>query len=324
MEAVARQFATDEHVLVIRNGYFSYRWTEIFEFGGIPHSHTVLKARPNSESSPAHQQYTPPSIEKVLAAIDRERPKVLFAPHVETSTGIMLPDEYIQQMAQAMHGVGGMVVLDCIASGSIWIDMVALGVDVLISAPQKSWTAPPCAALVLMNSKAHSEMLKKEETSFAMSLKRWSAVMEAYKQGTWAYHTTPPTDALRDLQEVSVEMLNIGLDKLKNYQFDLGIEARGLLDSKGLTSVAAPGFQAPSVLVYYSPSDTIENPLMVRLFHQQGLQIAMGVPWMLDEPVGLKSFRIGLFGLDKLENIPRTIGMLKVAVDHVLSETASV
>jgi alanine-glyoxylate transaminase/serine-glyoxylate transaminase/serine-pyruvate transaminase len=337
MEAVARQFAQNEHVMVIRNGWFSYRWTEIFEMGssepgveaggvgaGIPTSHTVLKAQPvpvpgndTGSSNTKTTHFAPHPIQDVVSRIHQERPAVLFAPHVETSTGMMLPDEYIQKAAQAMHDIGGLFVLDCIASGTVWVDMKALGVDVLISAPQKGWTGPPCAALVMMSDRAVARMSQTSETSFSMSLKRWAALMDTYEKGGFAYHTTMPTDALRDFHEISVETLRFGLPELKTAQLNLGWWARGTLDRKGLVSVAAPGFQAPGVLVYYSPSQT-DNPVMMSSFKAQGLQIAMGVPWKIDEPEGLKTFRIGLFGLDKLGKPDETIRVMEEALDQVL------
>lgn len=318
MESAARQFATDEHVLVIRNGWFSYRWTEIFDMGKIPKSHTVLKAKPTAGSAD-NPHFAPHPIEDVVKTIHDERPAVVFAPHVETSTGMILTDEYIRAASTAVHDVGGIFVLDCIASGTIWADMKNLGVDVLISAPQKGWTGPPCAALIGLSQKAVDVMQQKSETSFCLSLKRWSTLMDTYENGSFAYHTTMPTDALRDFHEISVETLEFGLPELKEAQYKLGTQARALLESKGLKSVAAPGFQAPGVLVYYSP-DAVDNPVMMQSFKKEGLQIAMGVPWKIDEPEGLKTFRIGLFGLDKLGNIPRTVEILDEALSHVLTE----
>jgi alanine-glyoxylate transaminase/serine-glyoxylate transaminase/serine-pyruvate transaminase len=325
MEAVARQFATDEHVMVLRNGWFSFRWTEIFEMGGdhhhIPKSHTILKAQPEAAKDGSdHVHFAPHPVDQVIAKIMEERPAVLFAPHVETSTGMMLPDEYIKQVSQAMHDVGGLFVLDCIASGTVWADMDDLGVDCLITAPQKGWTGPPCAALVMLSAKAAEVMNTKQETSFSMSLKRWGAIMDTYEKGGFGYHTTMPTDALRDFHEISVETLKFGLPELKEAQLHLGWKSRAILDSKGLTSVAAPGSQAPGVLVYYSPEGA-DNPAMMNRFKEQGLQIAMGVPWKIDEPEGLKTFRIGLFGLDKLGDIEGTTKTMEIALDKVLEES---
>jgi len=327
MEAVARQFATDEHVMVIRNGWFSFRWTEIFDIGGpgksIPKSHTVLKARPQSSTDgSSHSQYAPYPIDEVVAKIHDEKPKVLFAPHVETSTGMMLPDDYIRKAAAAMHEVGGLFVLDCIASGTVWADMKDLGVDVLISAPQKGWTGPAAVALVMMSDEAAAKVGTTQETSFSMSLKRWSAIMDAYEKGGFGYHTTMPTDALRDFHEISVETLQVGLPELKDMQLNLGTAARDALNDRGLTSVAAPGYQAPGVLVYYSPIGQ-ENPVMMQKFKGKGMQIAMGVPWRIDEPQGLQTFRLGLFGLDKMGNIPETVSMMETALDSVLTDISN-
>ncbi|GAX26296.1 hypothetical protein FisN_16Lh133 [Fistulifera solaris] len=320
MESVARQYATNEHVMVIRNGWFSYRWTEIFDMGHICHSHTVLKAEPTGTVN-GHTQFAPHDIDKVVTAIYNERPAVVFAPHVETSTGMMLSDDYIARVTEAVHNVGGLFVLDCIASGTVWVDMKALGVDVLITAPQKGWTGPPCAALVQLSQKAVEKLQTTTETSFSLSLKRWSAIMDTYEKGGFGYHTTMPTDALRDFHEISVETLTFGLPNLREAQLSLGKQARDMLDSKGLVSVAAPGAQAPGVCVYYSPANT-DNPVMMQQFKQQGLQIAMGVPWKIDEPEGLKTFRIGLFGLDKLGNIPHTMSLLESSLDVVMSDLA--
>lgn len=324
MEAVARQFATNEHVMVVRNGWFSFRWTEIFDMGGensIPASHTVLKAQPQETADPEcpHVQYAPVPIAELVEKIRKERPAVLFAPHVETSTGIILPDDYIRKASEAMHNIGGLFVLDCIASGTVWADMKNLGVDVVISAPQKGWTGPCCAALVMMSERAATKMQTTTETSFSMSLKRWSAIMDTYEAGGFGYHTTMPTDGLRDFHEISVETLKFGLPELKEAQLKLGKEARAALNNRGLISVAAPGFQAPGVLVYYSPIGT-ENPVMMNKFKAHGLQIAMGVPWRIDEPDGLKTFRMGLFGLDKLGGIQQAVDVLTAALDPVLAE----
>jgi aspartate aminotransferase-like enzyme len=326
MEAVARQFATDRHVMVLRNGWFSFRWTEIFDMGGIgksiPRSHTVLKAQPINkpdEHKDGHIQFQPYPVEEVVKRIKEERPAAFFAPHVETSTGMILPDNYIRRISQAMHEVGGILVLDCIASGAIWVDMKDLGIDVVVSAPQKGWTGPACAALVMLSERARDLMNQTQETSFSMSLKRWSAIMDTYEKGGFGYHTTMPTDALRDFHEISVETMKFGIPELKEAQASLGKQAHDILSSKGLTSVASKGFQAPGVLVYYSPTG-VENPAMMMKFKSQGLQIAMGVPWRIDEPEGLKTFRVGLFGIDKMKNIPKALCTFEDALDNVLTD----
>lgn len=323
MEAVARQFVTGEHAMVIRNGWFSFRWTEIFDMGGentITASHTVLKAQPQPAADGSeHMQYAPYPIDDVVKKIREEKPAALFAPHVETSTGMMLPDDYIKKAADAVHEVGGLFVLDCIASGTVWADMKDLGVDVVISAPQKGWTGPCCAALVMMSERAVEKLQTTEETSFSMSLKRWSAIMDTYEAGGFGYHTTMPTDGLRDFHEISVETLKYGLPELKEDQLNLGWMARKAMDSRGLTSVAAPGYQAPGVLVFYSPLG-VENPVMMNTFKTHGLQIAMGVPWRIDEPDGLKTFRMGLFGLDKVGNPEDTVAVMASSLDRVLAD----
>lgn len=312
-------------------------------------THTVLAAQPittmdhntKDDIQTLQPQYQPMPIEQVIEHIHKERPAVFFCPHVETSTGIILPDSYIEQIADAMHSINGLLVLDCIASGCIWIDMKALGVDVLITAPQKGWSGPPCAAFVCMSTRAMEKLQDQppnQETSFSLSLKRWSTVMDAYvKKGSFAYHTTMPTDALRDFHEVMGELLSIGTDKLKERQALLGQNVRHLFSHKyALRSVAAPGYDAPGVLVYYSPGiNIIENPKMMQLFqttnatatsldHPQmstrPLQIAMGVPWKLSEPNGLKTFRIGLFGIDKLMHIDDTIQTIDTKMGQVYQQ----
>mmetsp|Transcript_9286 Transcript_9286/g.14299 ORF Transcript_9286/g.14299 Transcript_9286/m.14299 type:complete len:428 (+) Transcript_9286:81-1364(+) len=324
MEAVARQFALGEHVMVIRNGWFSFRWTEIFDMGGvnsISRSHTVLKAQPQkAEGDNPHFHYAPHAVDDVVSKILEEKPAVVFAPHVETSTGMILSDNYIKKVTAAVHKVGGIFVLDCIASGTVWTDMKDLDVDVVISAPQKGWTGPACAALIMMSDLAVEKMMMKNEDSFSLSLKRWSAIMDTYENGGFGYHTTMPTDALRDFHEISVETLKYGLPKLKAGQIELGKVARDALEARGLISVSAPGAQAPGVLVFYSPAGT-DNPVMMSRFKEQGLQIAMGVPWRIDEPDGLQTFRIGLFGLDKIGDIKGTVATMESALDAVLSNS---
>lgn len=336
MESVARQLATDRHVMVLRNGYFSYRWTEIFAAQPIPRSHTVLKAQPTSDSmgpkssitgdnplTLTRQQYEPHPVDRVVARIRQEKPAVVFAPHVETSTGIMLPDYYIRRVSVAIHEVGGLWVLDCIASGTVFVDMKELGVDIVIAAPQKDWTSPPGSALVLLSNRAIEWMdkHKTKATSFSLSLTEWFRVMEAYSHGGFAYHTTPPTDALRVFQRVSVEMMEFGLPELKDALIDMGNRARLMMEKKGLISVAASGYQAPGVLVYYSPSNADDDEEIVSLFQEEGLQIAKGVAsWMIDEAPNLKTFRVGLFGLDKLLKEDAKLIILEDAIDNVLQK----
>ncbi len=313
MEAVARQFAINKQCLVIRNGWFSFRWTQIFDACGIPSGSTVLKARRVANGRQA--AFAPPPIEEVVATIKAKKPDVVFAPHVETASGILLPDAYLRKIADAVHAEGGLFVLDCIASGTIWVDMQAAGVDVLISAPQKGWSASPCCALVMLSALAREKIDSTTSTSFACDLRKWLQIMEAYEQGGHAYHATMPTDALVTLRDVMQETAVYGFDKVRAEQQELGDRVRALLTGKGFQSVAAEGFQAPSVVVSYTDDDAIRS---AERFVQAGLQVAAGVPLQCDEPGDFKTFRIGLFGLDKLHNIERTVTSLANALDQIL------
>ena len=313
MEAVARQFATGRHVLVIRNGWFSYRWTQILEMGAIPASSTVLKARRTGEGPKA--PFAPAPIDEVVARIAAERPAVVFAPHVETSAGMILPDDYLRAVADATHAVGGLFVLDCIASGTVWVDMAATGVDVLVSAPQKGWSGPPCCGLVMLSERARAAIETTTSTSFACDLRKWLSIAETYESGAIAYHATMPTDALAVLRDVMVETRAIGFARLKDAQIELGRQARALLASKGFPSVAADGYGAPGVIVSYTDDAQIQSGAKLKA---QGLQIAAGVPLQCDEGPDFRTFRIGLFGLDKLGNVPRTIDHLDRALSHIV------
>ena len=312
MEAVARQFATDRKCLVIRNGWFSYRWSQIFEMGGIAKEEFVLKARPigNEPISP----YAPAPIEEVVAAIRKHRPGLVFAPHVETSSGMMLPDDYIRSVASAAHDVGALFVLDCIASGAVWVDMRATGVDILVSAPQKGWSGSPCCGLVMLSDSARTAIDATTSSSFACDLKKWLEIMEAYEGGAHAYHATLPTDGLRALRDVMQEAEELGLAELKSRQLELGRRVRDLLRTQGILSVAAPGFEAPGVVVSYTGVAAMKNRSRVR---EAGLEIAAGVPLMCDEPETFKTFRIGLFGLDKLKDMDRTVATLEQALNRL-------
>ena len=313
MEAVARQFATGKKCLVIRNGFFSFRWTQIFDMGGIPSSSTVLKARKTGEGS--QDPFAPTPIDEVIRTIAEVKPDIVFAPHVETSSGMLLPEDYLQQVAEAVHAQGGMFVLDCIASGTIWVDMKALGVDVLISAPQKGWSGSPCAAFVMMNEAARDAALSGSTSSFACDLGKWLEIMQAYENGAHAYHATMPTDALTVCRDVMQEAEAYGFDKVRAEQQELGDRVRALLADKGMQSVAAPGFEAPGVIVCYTDDPGISSGSK---FAAQGIQIAAGVPLQCDEPDDFRSFRLGLFGLDKLQNIDRTVAALDKALSEIL------
>ena len=310
MEAVARQFATGKPVLVIRNGWFSYRWTQIFEMGSIPSSSTVLKARQTGPGG-TRAAFAPPPIEEVVAAIRAEKPAVVFAPHVETSAGMMLPPDYLRAVGAAVREVGGLFVLDCIASGCIWVDMQDCNVDVLISAPQKGWSSTPCAGLVMLGERARAHIDQTTSTSYACDLRKWLSIMETYEGGGHAYHATMPTDGLRRLDEMMQEAEAFGFDRLKDAQTALGTQVRALLESKGFASVAAPGFQAPCVVVSYTDDPEIQNG---KKFMANGMQIAAGVPLQVDEPADFRTFRLGLFGLDKLQQVERSVASLADAI----------
>lgn len=312
MEAVARQFATGRKTLVIRNGWFSYRWTQIFDMGGIPAESVVLKARPTSDGSQA--PFAPPPIDEVVAAIREHRPEVVFAPHVETSSGMILPDAYLRAVADAVHAVGGLFVLDCIASGAIWVDMEATGVDILISAPQKGWSGSPCCALVMLGEAARARIDATTSTSFACDLKNWLQIMAAYEGGGHAYHATMPTDGLRRLRDIMRETEGRGFERVRAAQEELGARVRALLEAHGFRSVTAEGFKAPGVVVSYTDDDAIKSGTA---FAAAGLQTAAGVPLQCDEPADFKTFRIGLFGLDKLDDVDGTVARLQQALEAV-------
>jgi aspartate aminotransferase-like enzyme len=312
MEAVARQFASGKRALVIRNGWFSYRWTQIFEAGNIPSDARVLKARPIEAGNQPF--FAPPPVDEVVAAVREFKPDVVFAAHVETASGIRLPDDYIRAVADAVHAVGGLFVLDCIASGTIWVNMRDVHVDVLVSAPQKGWTSSACCGLVMLGEEARKRIETTQSTSFACDLRKWLGVMEAYEKGGHAYYTTLPTDSLTILRDVMAETEGYGFDRVRDEQQQLGDEVRKLLRRRGFKSVAAPGFEAPGVVVSYTSDEGIHT---TSKFTQVGLQAAAGVPLACDEPQGFKTFRIGLFGLDKLHNVQRTVDTLAQALDRM-------
>ncbi|KMW56774.1 Serine-pyruvate aminotransferase/archaeal aspartate aminotransferase [Candidatus Rhodobacter oscarellae] len=312
MEAVARQLAGDAKAMVIRNGWFSYRWTQIFEAGALPSEEIVMKARRTGNAVDA--PFAPAPIDEVVAKIAEERPEVVFAPHVETSSGMILPDGYLEAVAEAVHAVGGLFVLDCIASGCAWVDMRARGVDVLISAPQKGWSASPSAGLVMMNARAVERVKARQSSSFACDLGKWLAIMEAYLGGGHAYHATMPTDALRAFRDTMLETEQFGFDKLSEAQWAQGRRVRAALAARGIKSVAAEGFEAPGVVVSYTDDAEVQSG---RAFGALGMQIAAGVPLQCDEGPEYKSFRLGLFGLDKLYDVDASVARLEAALDQV-------
>ena len=312
MEAVARQFGNDAHALIVRNGWFSYRWTQIFEAGGFAADTTVCMARQAGNDVTA--AFAPAPIEEVTAKIREVKPDVVFAPHVETSAGLILPEDYVTAMAAAAHEVGALMVLDCIASGCAWIDMKATGVDVLISAPQKGWSASPSAGLVMLSGRALARLEETTSDSFALDLRKWHQIMLAYENGGHAYHATMPTDALRAFRDTMVETRDFGFERLRDAQWALGNGVRAMLAEKGIRSVAADGFGAPGVVVSYTDDPDIQNG---RKFAAQGMQIAAGVPLQCNEPEGFRTFRLGLFGLDKLYDVDAALGRLKAVLDRV-------
>ncbi len=312
MEAAARQFATGRKCAVIRNGWFSYRWTQIFEMGGISDDLHVIQGR--QLANEFEGSYAPPPIDEVVAWIRKEKPAVVFAPHVETSAGLILPPEYLRAVGEAVESVDGLFVLDCIASGAMWVDMVASKVDVLISAPQKGWSSSPCCALIAMSERARQKIEATQSTSYSCDLKKWLQIMETYEKGAHIYHTTMPTDSLRVLRDVMKETQAAGFANLKKNQEDLGLKVRALLEAKGFKSVAAPGFQAPCVVVSYTKDPDIQNG---KKFMALGMQTAAGVPLQVGERDDFRTFRIGLFGLEKLLNIDRTFGHLSSALDRL-------
>jgi aspartate aminotransferase-like enzyme len=324
MEAVARQFGTNQKCLVLRNGYFSYRWSQIFEMGSIPSEEIVIKGRPVEDTrNPA---YSPCPLDEVSQSIHQQRPSVVFAPHVETSSGMILPDGYIKAVADATHSVGGLFVLDCIASGCMWVDMTALGVDVLISAPQKGWSSSPCVGIVMLSKIARERLEQTKNTAFSLDLKKWIAVMEAYENGGHMYHSTMPTDSIIQFRDVLLETKAYGFERARQDQTVLGETVRRVLADKGFKSVAAPGFGAPGVVVSYTSDPAMKSGAK---FAALGMQIAAGVPLMLDDfttsSPDFCTFRLGLFGIDKLNHMQETIGRLEKALVALspLGETVS-
>ena len=318
MEAVANQLAKDQDCLIIRNGMFSYRWTQILEKGNLAKSSTVLNAQ--REDSDAPKPFSPVDIDEAVAQIKETKPAMVFAPHVETSAGMILPNDYIKALSEATHSVGGLLVIDCIASGCVWLDMKALGIDVLISAPQKGWSSTPCAGLVMMSDAAVQRVENTESNSFSLDLKKWLEIMRAYENGGHAYHATMPTDSLRQFRDTITESKKIGFDKLCDAQWELGNRVREVLQAKGIESVAAEGFKAPGVVVCYTDRDDMHKG---SAFAEAGVQIAAGVPLKVGEPDSFKTFRVGLFGLDKLTDIDGAVQRFESALRQVVAEQSA-
>lgn len=312
MEAVARQFARNEKVLVVRNGWFSYRWTQIFNQGVSPAHAEIVCALPDSDA--ADQQFSPAPLDDIIAKIHAEKPRLVVSPHVETSAGLLMPDAYLSAIADAAHQVGALFVLDCVASGALWVDMKSLGVDVLITAPQKGWTSTPCAGVVMLSEAALERLDKTNSDSFVLDVKKWHQIMTAYLNGGHAYHATMPTDGLSQFYDTMLEIQSFGFAKAKEAQIELGQTLRGIMEQRGYKSLAAAGFQSPSVIVSHTTRDDIKNGAA---FAAQGVQIAAGVPLECGESSEFKTFRIGLFGLDKLADIQGTIASFTESLDNV-------
>lgn len=311
MEAVARQLATGRRCLVVRNGLFSYRWSQIFDAGSVAARTTVCSARPVSDDR--HAPWVPPPVEKVVEAIERDRPEVVFAAHVETAAGMVLPDDYVRTVAAATHEAGGLFVLDCIASGALWVDMTDLGVDVLLSAPQKGWSGSPCAGYVMLGEAGRDRVMSTTSTSFAVDLQKWLTITEAYTQGQTPYHATMPTDTLAHDAALMLEARAAGLDELRTAQTLLGTRVRAMLAELGFASVAAEGFAAPSVVVSYTDDPEIRSGAKLKA---RGVQVAAGVPLMCGEGDDFSTFRVGLFGLDKLTDVDGTVERLRAHLGH--------
>jgi len=314
MEAVARQFANRQKVLIVRNGWFSYRWSQIFDAGALGGGAVVCQAVRQGEGAQA--PWAPCPADEVAATIRAERPRVVFAPHVETASGIILSDAYLRTVSAAAHEVGALFVLDCIASGAMWVDMRATGVDVLISAPQKGWSSSPCCAMVMLSERARAAIEDTQSSSFACDLKKWLQIAEGYEKGQHAYHATMPTDALVRLRDVMLETRDYGFEKVSAEQIELGAKVRALLEARGFPSVAADGWKAPGVVVSYTTDPDIQN---VKKFIAAGVQAAAGVPLQCGEGADFRTFRLGLFGLEKWHNVDRTVGHLAAALDRVAS-----
>jgi aspartate aminotransferase-like enzyme len=319
MEAIARQFGGDQDCLVVRNGWFSFRWSEIFEKGGFARQTKVMCAHQSQadSGSNSYQPFAPAPVEEVVAEIKSFKPGLVCAPHVETSAGMLLPDAYIKIIADAAHEVGALFVLDCVASGALFVDMAGLGVDVLLTAPQKGWTSTPCAGVVMLGSRAVAKLPETNSSSYVCDVAKWHAIMQAYENGGHAYHATMPTDGLVTFRDAIAETREFGFEKARQAQIELGRRMRQLMKAHGFVSVAAEGYQAPSVIVSFTNDADMKSG---KKFMQQGVQIAAGVPLQIGEGEEYMSFRIGLFGLDKLMNIDRTISLFEQTLTRV--ETA--
>ena len=316
MEAIARQFGNGEKCLILRNGWFGFRFTEIFRRGKIASEVKPIFAieKENAEGQNIKRDYSPPPLKTIVDEILSFKPKLVYATHVETSTGIIIPDEYIKGIGEATKSIGGLFVLDCVASGSLFVDMEILGIDLLLTAPQKGWSSTPCAGVIMLNKNAREKIKKTTSSSYSCDLHKWLTVMESYEDNNYTYHTTFPTDGLKNFRTNILEIKKIGYQKTTDLQIQLGQKMRKLTEDFGYVSVAAKGYKAPTVIVNYTSEEDMKSG---KKFADLGVQIAAGMPLEIGEPSDFMSFRIGLFGIDKLLNIDRTVENFKAALEKI-------
>lgn len=240
---------------------------------------------------------------------------------------MLVSHDYIKQLAAATHegGEDCLFVLDSIAAGNVWTNMEELGIDIIITAPQKGWSGPACVGIAMMNAKAKALMAKQNAEkprghSLSCNLGKWSTVCDKYKApGGFMYHTTLPTDALITFRDVIMETKAFGYDKCEVKAKELGAKVRAILEKHGFRSVSAEGVQAPTVVVSYMRND--EDKDIAAKFKKQGIQIATGVPLKIDEPWvgGPPTFRLGLFGLDKLKDVEKTVKIFEEALERLVN-----
>jgi aspartate aminotransferase-like enzyme len=186
--------------------------------------------------------------------------------------------------------------------------MTELGVDVLLSAPQKGWSGSPCAGYVMLGEAGRSRVMATTSSSFALDLQKWLTITEAYTQGQTPYHATMPTDTLARDAAVMLETRAAGLGELHLAQISLGTRVRALLAELGFPSVVSEEFAASSVVVTFTDDPEIRSGTK---FKQRGVQVAAGVPLMCGEGDDFSTFRVGLFGLDKLTDVDGTVERLE-------------
>ncbi|MFH4355460.1 MAG: aminotransferase class V-fold PLP-dependent enzyme [Neisseriaceae bacterium] len=312
MEAVVRQLAKGKKCLCLRNGFFNFRWSQILNLSQLCSAEVVIKAQ--SVSAVHYSAYVPATLEEVIKRIREERPNLVFATHVETSSGIRLTEAYIKEVARVTHEVGGWLIVDSIASGATWLDMQELNIDLLLTAPQKCWASTPCCALIMVNGAMRQYIDQTQSDSFALDLKKWFETMEVYERGGFAYYATMPTDSLKQLRDSMAEAKKLGLKNLKIQQEVLGREVRKLLKMRGFSLVADDAFAAWSIVVAYTDDLNIHSG---KKWAEVGVQISSGVPLQCDEPSDFTTFRIGLLGWDKLNSVASTVAELEQAIGRI-------